>query len=68
MANINFPAIYKHPVRQALYSTVSESYFANTYFSARYTHPVYSNQKSYKNTNAPSAGQRLGPSGLEGGA
>ena len=35
------------------YSTVSESYFANIYFSARYTHPAYSNLKRYKNTNAP---------------
>ena len=41
-------------------------------FPARYTHPIYSNEKSEINTNAPPAlplsGQRLGSSGLEGGA
>ena len=61
-----------HPVRQVLYSTVSESVFANINLSARYTHPADSNQKRYKNTNAPPAlplsGQRLDPSGLDWGA
>ena len=41
-------------------------------FPIRYTHPLYSNQKSYISTNAPPtlplSGQRLGPSGIEGGA
>ena len=41
-------------------------------FPARYTHPLYSNQKGHINTNKPPAlpllGQRLGPSGLDGGA
>ena len=54
------------------YNTVTGSSFAHTNFPARYTHPgAYSNHNT-ENTNAPPAlalsGQRLGPSGLKGGA
>ena len=40
-ADVNFPAIYTHPVRQALHSTVAGSYFADMNFPARYTDLVH---------------------------
>ena len=75
-----FPAMYTHSVQlvkkynEPAHSTVLllGPNLAGE-FSGRYTHPLYSNHNNWgKNTNAPPAlplsGQRLGPSGLKGGA